>query len=190
MKDKDLADENLAEFNEIAEHEYNPDIEFDRFDDNKWNKFLTHFLNCLLTENDDYDKSKIYYGGSMELDNDEIVNMLMAYEQGKLAYYIEKALNYPMNNNDMEEYLTNLIGKSKYAKAFQKTGLTLELHIKDVNIGDGYSERDIVGLGICRAFSSKSKKLNGFNEKTGKYQYVTYVDETEPEDMKGPNEDD
>lgn len=38
--------------------------------------------------------------------------------------------------------------------------------------------------------AQRVKKLNGFNEKTGKYQYVTYVDETEPEDMKGPNEDD
>ena len=82
-----------------------------------------------------------------------------------------------MNGNDMEEYLTYLIAKSDYAKVFVDSGLTLLLDIVDENVFDDYVERTIKGLGLERMFASTN--IDGFNEKTGKYQYVTYSDCTE-----------
>jgi hypothetical protein len=168
----------ISKFSELKDSKVD-DKAFDRFDDHEWLQALDILFAKWIddTKTGKYNYERLSCGGGVDYSNKQIVDTIIDSGNYSLAYYIDRSLAYAMNGNDMEEYLTYLIAKSDYAKVFVDSGLTLLLDIVDENVFDDYVERTIQGLGLERMFASTN--IDGFNEKTGKYQYVTYSDCTE-----------
>lgn len=188
----DKAQENIInKLNTIADNRHSQDKVSK---DLQWKAFLDVFLNNILDEDTNHAAkfNQVYLreGEEVYFTNNEIIGMLeVDYPELAVAYKSMIQVDQDDFNSVMYD-IEDAVKDSVYADVFKSNGYSIMLHIhdepvewagKDENGEYKYHERYVDGIGLELIFNGHKLSMgdDGINEKTGKYQYVTYSDCTE-----------